>query len=82
LETYQFESPELESIRQSRLRESQLLLGLRLVESDETEKGRRLLRQGKSFSPAKAYIGLILSALPIKLREIAFKTLRNMKEPE
>jgi glycosyltransferase involved in cell wall biosynthesis len=79
LETYQFDSPELESIRQSRLRESQLLLGLRLVESGEIHQGRQLLRQGKSFSPAKAYIGLTLSILPGVLREFAFKTLRQIK---
>ncbi|MCT7979483.1 glycosyltransferase family 2 protein [Laspinema olomoucense] len=79
LETYQFDSPELESIRQSRLRESQLLLGLRLVETGDTEKGRHLLRQGKSFAPAKAYLGLTLSALPLGLRGLAFKTLRQMK---
>ncbi len=81
LETYQFESAKLESIRQSRLTESQLLLGLRLVEGGETEKGRQLLLQGKSFSPGKANIGLALSQLPIKWRKLAFKTLRKMKEP-
>ncbi|MEB3827947.1 glycosyltransferase family 2 protein [Phormidium sp. CCY1219] len=80
LESYHFESESLESVRRSRLSETQLLLGLRLVESGETQQGRQLIVQGKSASPAKASIGLTLSWLPLGLRKQAFHALRQMKK--
>ncbi|HTL89885.1 MAG TPA: glycosyltransferase family 2 protein [Leptolyngbya sp.] len=78
LENFQF-SGELEKIRRSRLAETQLLLGLRLIEIGETESGRQLVRSGKSTSIPKAYIGLALSLLPKSLRRTAFQTLRKLK---
>lgn len=79
LESYQFESEKLEKIRQQRLAETQLLLGLRLIEKGETQKGRELVLAGKSFSPAKAWIGLGLSVLPVGLRSLMFDLVRRMK---
>jgi glycosyltransferase involved in cell wall biosynthesis len=78
LENYQFES-ELEKIRRSRLAETQLLLGLRLIERGETQKGRQLVQTGKSASSAKAWAGLVLSYLPFGLRSPAFAALRRVK---
>jgi GT2 family glycosyltransferase len=49
LESYKFESEKLEKIRQNRLAETQLLLGLRLIETGETQKGRKLVLAGKVF---------------------------------
>ncbi len=77
LENYQFDSAELEAVRKSRLMETQLLLGLRLIEKGETEKGRQLVWAGKTFSPAKAWVGLALSLLPVGVRGKAFNALRR-----
>ncbi|MGF1990407.1 MAG: glycosyltransferase family 2 protein [Nostoc sp. ZfuVER08] len=79
LESYQFASEELEKVRQERLMETQLLLGLRLIETGETQKGRELLLAGKSFATAKAWTGLGLSLLPVALRRKAFDALRQMR---
>jgi len=79
LESYNFPSEKLEKIRQQRLVETQLLLGLRLIEKGETQKGRELVLAGKSFSPAKAWTGLGLSLLPVGLRPWAFGLVRRVK---
>lgn len=87
LENFQFTSGELEKIRRSRLAETQLLLGLRLIEIGETERGRGLVRafqqaklSGKSALVSKAYVGLALSLLPKSLRQTLFQTMRKVKE--
>jgi glycosyltransferase involved in cell wall biosynthesis len=79
LERYQFESEKLEKVRLQRLAETQLLLGLRLIETGETQKGKKLVLAGKSFSQAKAWTGLGLSLLPLGLRGMAFGALRKVK---
>ncbi|MBD2099529.1 glycosyltransferase [Leptolyngbya sp. FACHB-261] len=79
LESYQFESPSLEAVRRARLLESQLLLGLRLIEKGETDKGRKLVQAAASASPAKARMGLTLSLLPTGLRSPAFGLLRRLR---
>ncbi|MFN6499190.1 MAG: glycosyltransferase [Nostoc sp. DedQUE01] len=79
LESYKFESEELEKIRQERLMETQLLLGLRLIQKGETQKGRELVLAGQSFSTAKAWTGLGLSLLPVGLRGKAFDALRQIR---
>lgn len=79
LDSFKFESETCESIRQSRLAETQLLLGLRLIEIGETQTGQHLVLQGKSGSLLKAGIGLILSVLPMKLRQSAFDQLRKLQ---
>ena len=79
LESYKFESEKLERIRQNRLAETQLLLGLRLIETGETQKGRKLVLAGKSFSSAKAWTGLGLSVLPVGLRSKAFELVRSVR---
>ena len=55
------------------------MLGLRLIETGETQKGRKLVLAGKSFSTAKAWTGLGLSMLPIKLRGKAFELVRSVR---
>ncbi|MDF5711394.1 MAG: glycosyltransferase family 2 protein [Nostoc sp. S4] len=79
LESYKFASDKLEKIRQNRLMETQLLLGLRLIEKGETQKGRELVLAGQSSSTAKAWIGLGLSLLPVGLRGKVFNALRQMQ---
>lgn len=79
LTSYEFDSEKLELIRLNRIAETQLLLGLRLIEIGETQKGRQMVLAGKSFSGAKAWTGLGLSLLPMGLREKAFKILRQLR---
>lgn len=73
---YEFEEP-LESIRLQRIAETELHLGLRLIETGEIKKGRQMLWAGHSFSPLKATVGLFLSILPVNWRRAAFKRLRE-----
>lgn len=79
LENYKFKSDKLEKIRQERLSETQLLLGLRLIEKGETKQGRELVLVGKAHSPTKAWTGLGLSLLPLGIRSMAFKAVRKVK---
>lgn len=79
LSSYKFESDKLEKVRLQRLAETQLLLGLRLIEKGEVQKGRELVFAGKSFSHAKAWAGLGLSLLPGGVRGKAFEVLRQVR---
>jgi glycosyltransferase involved in cell wall biosynthesis len=79
LESYQFESHKLEKVRRQGLAETQLLLGLRLIERGDTQKGTELVLAGQSFSTAKAWAGLALSLLPVGLRPWAFGLVRRMQ---
>jgi glycosyltransferase involved in cell wall biosynthesis len=79
LESHQFDSEELEKIRQFRLAETQLLLGLRLINMGKTEVGRSLVHAGKAIAPLKAWTGLGLSLLPRSLRTQTFKLIRQVK---
>lgn len=81
LENFEFESSNLEKIRQSRLAETQLLLGLRLIEVGDTIQGRKLVQSGQSASISRAYTGLALSLLPKSMRQTAFQGLRKLKAP-
>jgi hypothetical protein len=78
LEAYQFTDSTLEQVRRSRLAETQLLLGLRLVEVGETQAGRALIQSGQRYSPRKAAIGQLLSHLPPVLRKPAFAAARSV----
>jgi glycosyltransferase involved in cell wall biosynthesis len=79
LQNYQFEYEQVEKVRHQRLIETQLLLGLRLIETGETQKGRELVLAGKSHSPSKAWTGLGLSLLPTGMRPMAFDAVRKVK---
>ncbi len=79
LELFKFSSDKLESVRRSRLAETKLLLGLRLIETGETDTGRQMVWDAKSFSPSKAWIGLTLSLLPVGLRPPAFNLVRQLR---
>jgi GT2 family glycosyltransferase len=79
LESYKFEFEKFEKIRKNRLAESQLFLGLRLIEKGETQKGKELVLAGKSCSAAKAWTGLGLSILPLGLRGWGFNFLRQVR---
>lgn len=80
LERFQFPVHRLEFIRQQRLAETKLLLGLRLIETGKTHQGRQLIWQGKSQSGLKTGVGLILSFLPTPFRGTAFNLLRKIQK--
>lgn len=77
LSNFHFEDAQLESIRQERLQENQLLLGLRLVETGDHQRGRTFLRG--QIRHRKAQIGLLLSYLPPVLTRLSFAGLRHLK---
>jgi glycosyltransferase involved in cell wall biosynthesis len=77
LQNFQFDVPNIEQVRQARIAETQLLLGLRLIEKGETTQGRRLVWQGRDHAPAKMAVGLGLSLLPTTLRPGLFDRFRS-----
>ncbi len=78
LTSYEFEREKLEELRLRRIAETQLALGLRLIDVGETAKGRSMVWAGKSVSEAKMWVGLGLSLLPVKWRDRAFRILRKL----
>lgn len=79
LERYHFDAPPLEAVRKARAIETQLLLGLREIEAGKTREGRQRVWQAKAHSPAKAWLGLGLSFLPLNWRQMAFDRLRKWR---
>jgi glycosyltransferase involved in cell wall biosynthesis len=75
---YEFDTEKLEAVRLRRIAETQLALGLRLIEVGETQKGRSMVRSGKSVSEAKMWAGLALSLLPVEWRGKAFRAVREL----
>lgn len=84
LSYFQFESQKLENIRRSRLAEVNLNLGLRLVETGESQQGREYIQSAMELmgSSKKAQLGLILSYVPLPLRQGIFQLLRNLRSPD
>ncbi|KKJ01063.1 glycosyltransferase family 2 protein [Prochlorothrix hollandica] len=78
LDYFQFDREDLEQVRRSRLRESQLLLGLRQVERGQDPQGRALIRAAGTASP-RAKVGLGLSYVPLPLRRLLFQGLRRLR---
>jgi glycosyltransferase involved in cell wall biosynthesis len=81
LEYFHFDSQPLEEVRRVRLGESQLLLGLRLIERGESRRGRDLINAARSQigGSSKATVGLLLSYVPFPLRPWAFATIRRLQ---
>ena len=76
LESYQFESDQLEAVRQSRLATTKLRLGLYLIQIGQTQKGRKLVLEGSSASFLKAGLALALASFNSELRHQAFRFLQ------
>jgi hypothetical protein len=49
---------------------------LRLIEQGETDRGRELVKSGRSHSSKKAIAGLMLSHVPKPFRSAAFGMVR------
>lgn len=77
LESYQFESTQLESVRQHRLAKTKLLLGICLIELEQLEEGRKLVLSGCSASYLKAAVALLLTLLNQETRTKFFHFLHH-----
>ena len=81
INSYKFPDQELEKLRIKKLAETEQDLGLRLIEKGDTSQGRKLLQEsvlvlGKS---RRASFGLMLSYLPVNLRQFAFFSFRKIR---
>ncbi|MEM9543409.1 MAG: glycosyltransferase family 2 protein [Cyanobacteria bacterium P01_E01_bin.42] len=83
LEYFQFESKKLENARRARLGHVKLTLGLRSIETGQTQRGRELLRSSIDSigSSPKTTLGLILSYIPLTLRQWIWRSLQNLRAP-
>jgi glycosyltransferase involved in cell wall biosynthesis len=84
INSYQFSDSELEKARINKLAITEQALALRLIENNETDLGRELLLKsaqvlGKSN---KVKLGIFLSYLPLKLRQIALQIFRNIRSQD
>lgn len=81
LSSYTFPDQELEQVRIHKLAGTKEALGLKLIENGDTLKGRQMLRESAKVigSSRKAKIGLMLSYLPLSLRQGVFQMFRQMR---
>ncbi|NEO83109.1 MAG: glycosyltransferase [Spirulina sp. SIO3F2] len=76
LRYFQFEDMHLEQVRRNRLQDTELQLGLRLIEVGQTQRGRALLQEKPG---RKAQVGRSLAYLPLPLRQWCFARIRQMQ---
>jgi glycosyltransferase involved in cell wall biosynthesis len=84
LESYHFNNLELEKTRLIKLAGAKRDLGLRLVEQGQSKEGRKLLEESNHFlgiSP-RSFMGIILSYLPLNLRQYALEIFRKIKSKD
>jgi len=81
INSYSFPDQELEKFRLVKLAATQQDLGLRLIEKGDTLEGRQLLRQSTQVigNSPRATLGLIISYLPVSLRQLALQVFRQMR---
>ena len=80
IDSYQFTQPELQALKQEKLRVVNQGLGIRSIEKGDTLKGRQLLQESAAsgYSP-RVYFGLFLSYLPFSLRKQVLQIVRQAK---
>ena len=80
-EDYKFPDSQLEKLRISKAAGLKQVLGLRLIEKGETEKGRQLLNESTQIlgNSKKITLGKIISYLPVSLRQFAFQVFRKVR---
>ncbi|MCW6035584.1 glycosyltransferase family 2 protein [Spirulina subsalsa FACHB-351] len=81
LEYFQFDGESLEKNRRSRLAESQLMLGLRLIEAGHNSQGRNLIQQSSQYTRGsrKATLAILLSYLPLPLSRTLLNRWRKLR---
>jgi glycosyltransferase involved in cell wall biosynthesis len=81
LDSYQFTQFELQVLKKEKLGVVKQGLGIRLIETGESDRGRQLLQEAAAilgYSP-RIYFGLLLSYLPFSLRQQFLKLARQAK---
>ena len=80
-ESYQFNDVKLEEERVKKAAFLQESLGIKLIEKGETEAGRVLIEKASQLSgkSRRARLGLLLSYLPLNLRQLAFQGFRQLR---
>ena len=84
IDSYHFNSPELQALKQEKLAIVKQGLGIRLMEKGDSNQGRKLLQESAAilgYSP-RLYFGLFLSYLPLNLRKQLLQTLRQAKQKD
>lgn len=81
IDSYRFPDEELEKLRIQKLAWTKEALGLRLIENGDTVQGRQMLQEVAEIigSSRKAQLGVILSYLPLSLRQAALQVFRQMR---
>lgn len=81
IDSYRFPDQELEKLRIQKLAWTKEALGLRLIENGDTVHGRQILQEVAEIigSSRKAQLGVILSYLPLSLRQAALQVFRQMR---
>ncbi len=81
IDTYRFQDPKLEQLRQKKLGQVQQILGLRLIEKGETSQGREILKRSTQIlgNSSRTTVSLILSYLPLSWRKLALDTIRRSR---
>lgn len=81
IDSYRFPDEELERYRLVKLAQCQQDLGLRSLEIGDTKTGRKLLQESTQLigSSRRATLGIILSYLPLNLRQLFFQFFRQVR---
>ncbi|HEY9669428.1 MAG TPA: glycosyltransferase family 2 protein [Coleofasciculaceae cyanobacterium] len=81
LNSYTFPNQDLEQLRIHKLAGTKEALGLKLIENGDTLKGRQMLQESAKVigSSRKAKVGLMLSYLPLSVRQGVFQMLRQIR---
>ena len=81
IDSYRFPDQELETLRIQKLAWTKEALGLRLIENGDTVQGRQILQEVAEIigSSRKAQLGVMLSYLPLSLRQAALQVFRQMR---
>jgi hypothetical protein len=80
-ESYHFKDVKLEEERVKKAAFLQECLGIKLIEKGESEAGRVLIEKASQLSgkSPRARLGLLLSYLPLNLRQLAFQGFRQLR---
>lgn len=80
-ESYKFDNFELEKRRLNKLAGTKQDLGLRLIEQNYSEEGRKLLLESNQVlgNSSRSLLGLILSYFPFNMRHFALDIFRKIK---
>jgi GT2 family glycosyltransferase len=84
IDSYSFQEPQLERVRQQKLAWTQQILGIRLLEKGDSIQGRQLIQKSIQTlgSSKRSILGLLISYLPVKLRQKAFNLFRAKRSQD